>query len=353
MDTITHVMFGALAGSAVTNHSRKRNNVCAKYVPMAVTAVAAAFPDSDYFLFPVNPLLFLDEWHRSFTHSFVLLPLWSILLTGIIVLLFPRLRKNIFMIGSYVALGIATHIMLDLLTVYGTKIFYPVSNRSFSLGTTFVIDPYLSLIVLIGLIASSFLPARQTAIICTFVLCAYVLFQLHLKTVARETGEEIIVQTDSTYSRTVALPQPFSPFHWRIIRQQDNHYATALIDLAGISEKLERWQKTVHWIKYVSAYRPPDQVGWETHSLLGDKAEQAMLVRTAWQQEEMAPYRHFAMFPVLYRIDQDEQETCVWFSDLRYHTSTFTPAFRYGMCRTSDSTVWKRYRLRYFSNDRD
>jgi inner membrane protein len=353
MDTITHAMFGALASQCIKGKTPTGKKDSIDYVPLAVTTFAAAFPDCDYLLFPINPLVFLDEWHRSFTHSLVLLPVWTILLTAIIVLLFPGLRKQTVRISGYVALGLVTHILLDLLTVYGTKVFYPLSSRTYSTGTTFVIDPYLSMIVLVGLVTSLLYKPRNTAMICISVVCLYVMFQWHLKLQARDAGLARIDQRDTVTSRTVALPQPFSPFHWRVINKKNNHYSTTLIDLSGFSEKLLRWEATVPFIELISAYRPVDRAEWETFSKFGNQPDELRLSQIVWQHNDFANFRNFAQFPILYRIDHDDRETCVWFSDLRYHISIMLPSFRYGMCHSRENPDWTLYRLKYFSNERD
>jgi inner membrane protein len=351
MDTVTHALFGALASQAVTNNSQSENDSSGKYVPVTVAAIAAAFPDSDYLLFLIDPLVFLAEWHRSFTHSLVLLPLWTILLTGIIVLLFPGLRKRRLLISGFVVLGLASHILLDLLTVYGTRIFYPLSYRTFSLGTTFVIDPYLSLIVCIGLLMAFVRASRFMAMVSIAILCVYVLFQLHLKSQARLMGEILSPQNDVSDIKTIALPQPFSPFHWRIINYENSRYYTALIDLAGISEKLKHLEGTIPYLDLVSAYQDVANIEWEEYTLFGDQPEGQSLAREVWQHKKMTKFRNFARYPVLYRINLDDNQTCVWFSDLRYHISKTIPSFRYGMCRENNQE-WRRYRLRYFSRNK-
>lgn len=344
MDPATHAVFGALASRAVCG--RSSNGDPGKHIPLAVTTVAATLPDIDYLLFPVDPLTFLAEWHRTWSNSVVLLPVWTVFLTGIILLLFPRLRRHKFMIGGFVMLGIGSHILLDLLTVYGTRLFFPLSDEKFAFGTTFIIDPYLSLVIFIGLVVS-FYRASQTVAVATICLVgAYVLFQWQLKTI--QTG----VWSNAGYDETIVLPQPYSPFHFRIIHRENNHYKTTLVDYLGISEKLQRWEGAIPFIEQVSAFKNSNDVRWETWSLFGEKPEQQLLARTVWNHDDMALYRDFASYPVLYRIDHNNGGACVWFSDLRYHISIMTPSFRYGMCR-EDNNEWKRYRLKYFSEEKE
>ena len=103
-------------------------------------------------------------------------------------------------------------------------------------------------------------------------LCIFVLFQYQLKLLAREMGEIRSRQTNAVPTRTIALPQPFSPFHWRIINREKDLYSTALVDLAGISEKLKPLEGKIPYIELVSAYRSIANAEWEEHTLLGDSA---------------------------------------------------------------------------------
>ena len=348
MDPATHAVFGALASRAVCPFpATGGKHDVGRYTPLAITTVAATLPDIDYLLFPLDPLTFLADWHRTYTNSVVLLPLWTVFLAGIIALIFPRLRRHWLLIGGLVALGIASHILLDLLTVYGTRIFFPLSSEKFSFGTTFLIDPWLSLIVFLGLVLSFFRAPRLVALTSIALASGYVLFQWHLKT------EQEQVWNRAGYDETVILPQPYSPFHFRIIQRDGGHYRTALVDLLGVSEKTGRWAGAIPFIEQVSAFRSAGNVQWESWSLFGETPEQQSLAREAWNHGAMAPYRDFALYPVLYRIDMNDGETCIWFSDLRYHISIMTPSFRFGMCRNGEKGNWKRYRLRYFSEQRD
>lgn len=60
----------------------------------------------------------------------------------------------------------------------------------------------------------------------------------------------------------------------------------------------------------------------------------------------------YAQFPVLYRLDQNDANICVWFTDMGYTLRYTKPAFRYGMCRDADGP-WQLYRLkRFIDNER-
>ena len=114
---------------------------------------AAAFPDVDFVGFLVDPLRFLAYWHQGPTHSLVLLPLWAVLL-GAAYCGVTRRWQAFGEAAAVSGLGLASHIVLDVITVYGTQVLYPFSDRRVSLGTTFVIDPLFTAVIAVSLVAS-------------------------------------------------------------------------------------------------------------------------------------------------------------------------------------------------------
>ncbi len=86
MDTITHGIAGALIGKAVfwgddmfASRPINRGRILTWSLMLG-----AIFPDSDVFrdIFSHDKLLIVT-WHRSITHSLILLPLWALLLAWI------------------------------------------------------------------------------------------------------------------------------------------------------------------------------------------------------------------------------------------------------------------------------
>jgi inner membrane protein len=351
MDTITHALFGGLSAKIISPHQTKTGDSCRNKDTLIITAVAAAFPDIDYLSFWINPLIFISEWHRSITHSLFMAPIWGIFLTGIILVVVPRLRDSAKLVLCYSIVGIVSHILLDILTVYGTEIFYPFSDRLISLATTFVIDPYLTFIIVITLLISLNMHSRSVAITGIALVLVYVIFQWQLKQDAIQIATNSGASQTVTNSDIVALPQPLSPLHWRVIVRSKNEYSTALLDISGISEKLETEHKGNHWLGVISAYKSPTDLHWEHYSLYGADVDQYPLANEVWWHDDFGLFRQFAVFPILYRVDEMGQGTCVWFTDLRFHISTMLPSFRYGMCRNNRNNSWQLHRLRRFTKN--
>lgn len=266
MELVTHGLLGAtLADATAAAHSRlpPRERVL-------LGAVAAMLPDIDFIGFLINLLVFLADWHQGPTHSLILLPLWALLIGGAYAAL--RRQRGV-IIGAVLvsALGLASHIAADLITAYGVALLYPLSERRYSLATTFVIDPLVTAIPLAGLAVGLRTRRRLPAGVALTVLALYVGAQATLQRQAVELGREAAQVQGLGFERLAALPQPFSPF------------------------------------------------------------------------------RRFAVYPSVSRVDADGDETCVWFTDLRYDLPSLPDTFRYGFCREAYEQPWRLYRLRYFS----
>ncbi len=155
MDTITHGIAGALLGKAVfrgddlfTRRPMNRERIITWSLMLG-----AIFPDSDVFRDMVsrNDLLVLT-WHRSITHSLLCLPLFAVALAAL-THWFVRRRKwdapSFAALTGIYAVGILSHILLDLVTSFGTMIWSPLKWSRPAWDLIFIIDFSLSAILLV------------------------------------------------------------------------------------------------------------------------------------------------------------------------------------------------------------
>lgn len=343
MDTLTHALSGALLGRAA-GHRQPRPGEPPPRVRGWVGFGAAAFPDIDGVLRFVDELLFL-QYHRAWTHSLVLLPLWALLLGGAFHLLYRRRYRPGWMV-LVAALGIAVHIAGDLITAYGTVIFAPLSDYAPAPGWVLVIDPWLTLLLILALAASRHRPGPGVAASGLTVACAYVLFQGALNHHAAATGWERAAAVGWDDARVRALAQPFSPFNRMLIVERDGEYERARVNL--LRREVPR-DDPDHWRlwRLYRSYRPVHDPGWERFSLLPAPPDQRALAREAWTSPVLEPYRDFAHHPVFYRLDRDAGTTCVWFTDLRYWYHPLPAPFRFGGCRGRPTDPWQLHELRF------
>ena len=82
-------------------------------------------------------------WHRSITHSLLMLPIWSVILAvrTQAIAQWRRLAGAPFlMLTALYAVGIFSHIFLDLLTDYGTMIWSPLEWSRPAWDILFIVD---------------------------------------------------------------------------------------------------------------------------------------------------------------------------------------------------------------------
>jgi membrane-bound metal-dependent hydrolase YbcI (DUF457 family) len=169
MDTITHGIVGALTGKslfagqdvppgAALGGARRALSSPTARVAIVGCTLGSIFPDIDIFAGPLahNPLAIM-EWHRNITHSAIMLPAWALVLAAVS---FPLARwvkcqappfLNLFIIY---AVGLATHIFLDLITSFGTMVWSPLRYSRPAWDWVFILDLTLTSIALVPQLAS-------------------------------------------------------------------------------------------------------------------------------------------------------------------------------------------------------
>jgi membrane-bound metal-dependent hydrolase YbcI (DUF457 family) len=155
MDTITHGIAGALIGKAVFRGedmlaSRPMNR--GRIITWSLM-LGGIFPDSDVIRdFFSSDKLLIVTWHRSLTHSLILLPLWALLLAGI-TRAFANSRKweapSFATLAGIYGAGILSHILLDLVTSFGTMIWSPLRWSRPAWDLIFIVDFTLTAIFLV------------------------------------------------------------------------------------------------------------------------------------------------------------------------------------------------------------
>ncbi len=327
MDTLTHALSGTLLARGVWPRAADRRTLAA--------GLAAALPDADYALFWLTPLEFLN-WHRGPTHSALLLPLWA----GLLALALARpLRRPWRALAGACALGIAAHLAGDLVTIYGTQLFWPLSDAPLALGWSFDVNPYAALVVGLGCLAARRWP-RPALVLAAVALAGLFTLQVALRQQALTVAH---AAAGPGAARVLALPQPLSPTQWLLLVDTGREIRLAHL---GLGRRAPPWPAWSGWVGRVAAgYRPADALAWTAYR----RPDATPLAAEAWASPALAAFRRFAAWPALYRMAREGAETCVWFTELRHALPGMPPPFRQGLCRTGDGP-WQPYRLRYFSD---
>jgi len=313
MDPVTHVAAGLLLSQVLPGPSR---------VWSALAGLGfALLPDIDYFLIYSDRLAFIRH-HRAFTHSLIALALFALLGAGLgRALGGPRWFRPIFFLGLAV---LASHLFLDLATSYGTQLLFPFSRQRFSLDWLFIIDPFLTGLLLAGAVAA-LAPApwgRPAGGFCLTAAGVYVLlcglFHQQALNLARQVFRPPAVST------VAALPQPFFCRRWQLIAANNGEVQQSFVLLPylaflgfGPPRKAQlppRLPVNPGGRVPNGAYRPPPEMQVQVWSGLPAPD----LAGNPQAQEILAQYLEFARFPLLRRLElQGDGEWLEWL-DLRF-----------------------------------
>lgn len=179
MDPLTHGITGALLGKAFFSEGVERT---AGRTAIFAATLGAVFPDVDILceLVSRDPISIV-KYHRGFTHSFLGLPVFAVALA--LLTRWHARRRGIdapsaaSLILIY-AVSLASHILLDAATSFGTRLWNPLSSRRFAWDLLFIVDFSFTALLLLPQVAAWVYrePAKTTrragAMWTVFSLCA-------------------------------------------------------------------------------------------------------------------------------------------------------------------------------------
>lgn len=315
MDTFTHAMTGIVIARAIED---KRLGNWGDITGLSM----GIFPDSDFILGLFNNQFYI-QYHRDFTHSLILIPFYSLFFSW----LFKRIsRRHHFWSFYKISLTVLlSHVILDLLTSYGTMVFSPLFEKRFSFDLIFIFDLIFSGIIFLPLVISLFWKS-WSRLICggsIILLTIYVLFCLvqHERAVglakdyAKNLHEEVI--------QVSALPQPLSPFRWTNYIETRKNIFQGFVDLkrskSPLKTQIESDQTNEltffdRFKRLDSLYQPPNGVKYR----LWQKRQDSPWVEKALSTEGTRFYFWFARFPVVKSVNLKDGHHRVEFMDLRF-----------------------------------
>jgi membrane-bound metal-dependent hydrolase YbcI (DUF457 family) len=154
MDPVTHGIAGALLGKGFFSKREER-------VAIFAATLGAVFPDIDIvWEFVSRDPLGIVKYHRAITHSFVGLPVFAVLLALLTRALLPWARRRwprfqdwesppLWLLSLIYGVGIASHILLDGMTSFGTRMWFPISSQRVAWDLLFIVDFGFTSIILV------------------------------------------------------------------------------------------------------------------------------------------------------------------------------------------------------------
>jgi inner membrane protein len=329
MDSFTHMVTGAVLARAVGDE-RVGNWGTLAGVAMGI------FPDSDILFGLFNRESHL-LYHRGLTHSLLLVPFFALFFSWVLVKVSKR--GELWSFYKICFLVLISHVLIDLLTSYGTMILLPFSDHRYAWDLAFFVDLVFSGIVIVPWLISLFW-RRRARWICRASLVVLVLYVLFLW-VQHDRAIELAKCFGSSLNEEVvevaSLPQPLSPFRWaNYIEAKDKvyqGYVTLLGDDSsrpgiGRAEGAEESSFFLgRWFVMKSLYQPPAEVRYSSW----EKRDGSPWVEKALAAKGGKFYSWFARFPIAKTVDSSNGTHRVELTDVRFLVPSIRMPFMYYM----------------------
>jgi len=221
MDSVTQIALGAAVGEAVLG--RKIGNKALLWGGLIGT-----LPDLDVFV-PLGDVVKNFTYHRSATHSLIMLALATPLLVWVINRIHPGLREYRWRWALLVYLVFATHVLLDSFTSYGTQLFWPIVDTPVAWSTIFIIDPLYTLPLLVGVIAALVMSRdsergyrwNRAGLI---VSSLYLSWTVVASFIAQHGFNSALQAQNIAHEKLYVTPAPFNSLLWRAVVIDDRGY---------------------------------------------------------------------------------------------------------------------------------
>jgi inner membrane protein len=231
MDNLTHTLAGLMLARVGLEKTTPRG--------AAMLMLAANAPDLDAVVWFSGTLRYI-EFHRTYTHSLVFLPLMALLP---ILLVRAKLSWT-----SYLAsmAAVLSHLLLDWTNAYGIPLLYPLSAHRFSLDITNIFDIWIWVILLgavaapalVGLVNGEIGAAKNTGARRGWAWLALGMLVTYeaARVVTHERAVSVVsarLYEGAPPRRVMALPNATNPFTWRGVIWGPGFVVIAPVDLLG------------------------------------------------------------------------------------------------------------------------
>ncbi len=266
MDSLTQLTLGAAVGEALLGRQMGRKAAL-------WGAFLGTFPDLDVFI-PMGDPVSDFTYHRSFSHSMFVLAL----LTPFWVWLIMKLHKNINLSKKSLMLSVYaiffTHIILDSFTVYGTQIFWPITEYPVSIGSIFIIDPGYTVPLLIGcllfLIFRKSKLAYQANLFGLIFSTVYLLWSFGVQSYVKQLTVASLKTKNIDHERFLVTPSPFNTFLWRIVVVDQHGYYVSYYSLFDQNSELafDFNKSSYHLLDELKDHPPVNRLKWFSHGFI-------------------------------------------------------------------------------------
>ena len=197
--------------------------------------VLGTVPDLDVFLPFDNPV---DAFvlHRGWTHSLFIHALAAPMVGELLVRFVQPLRDHRALVWLTVFLCFSTHALIDAMTVYGTRLFWPFYPDPVGVGSIFIIDPLYTLpllgVVIWALARRQWSPRLGRGLAAALMITtAYMGLGVVLQAHVERRATVVFAAAGIEAERVFAIAAPFNTVLWKVIGLEEDRYHNLYISL--------------------------------------------------------------------------------------------------------------------------
>jgi inner membrane protein len=221
MDSITHLFYGGAMAAAIVPARHRR-------AALLAGAALNTLPDLDIF-----PLAFFDDpvlrmtWHRSVTHSWLVLPFVAWALWAFFRRRGGRVAEEPARWWWAIFICLMAHPLLDSFTVYGTQLFWPLPMRPIMWSSLFIVDPWFTLPWFAACVVAWFARERigNRALALGIALgVGYVGWSLVAKGLVERAATPALAAIGLADAPRFSVPAPMTTLRWRVVAMEEGGF---------------------------------------------------------------------------------------------------------------------------------
>jgi inner membrane protein len=240
MDNLTHGLLGLAVGALRRPDAAGGPLSATDKAVLLGCALAAELPDLDNLLPSENSVVHALQAHRGLSHALVFTPVVALAATAVARLVFRTARTGPVFLFSLLSVHLA-HLLADLWTGWGTRVLLPFSDRRWTLDWTMVVDPWVTLPLLVGAIWAWRRRAlwRRAVLVGAALSVAYLGLRITLQSVLSQRVREVSPSAE----RVQVFPAWLSLTTWRYVALLPGEYVAGTASLGSAPREERRWPR--------------------------------------------------------------------------------------------------------------
>lgn len=254
MDSLSQIALGAAVSVAVMG----------RHTPVGRAAlwgaVCGTLPDLDALIDHGDAVrdmtLHLAETHALF---------WLTLVAPIIAAGIHRLHRGSATFKQWwlaVWLVLVTHPLLDVMTVYGTRLALPFTDQPYGVGSIFIIDPLFTLPLLIGVGVALYRQSARPTVVALAISTLYLAWGYGAQQQVRGVALASLDEQGVTVEQLLVTPTAFNSVLWRVVAITPDGYAEGFRSLLDAAPQMQfiHHPRGMAWYDTVAQHDPVQRI---------------------------------------------------------------------------------------------